>query len=208
MLFASSGAVHGRGAGRPARTPEDCAAAPLPGEPNAGYGLAKRLMEHEAHLATSAGEADVVVARLWAFLGPLLPLDIHYAAGNFVADALGGRAIHVKGNLATVRSYLYPTDLVVWLLAALTRGRPGVAYNIGSDVDTTIGELATTVAAVSGSTAGLRIPDRTSEYPADRYVPDVSRARAELGVRQTVGLADAIDRTLSWHTTASIGDRT
>jgi nucleoside-diphosphate-sugar epimerase len=37
--------------------------------------------------------------------------------------------------------------------------------------------------------------------PAERYVPDVTRAESELGLRPTVSLADGIKRTVEWHTT-------
>lgn len=203
VLVASSGVVHGRGADRPALVPEDCAGTPSPGERSYAYGVAKRVAEQDAIAATAAGNVDAVIARLWAFIGPYLPLDAHYAAGNFVADALAGRPIHVKGDPATVRSYLYPVDLVVWLLAILTRGRSAAAYNVGSETETTIGELATTVARASNSTARVRSSGVAKQLPqqlcADRYVPDTRKARAELGVRQTVNLDDAVERTLDWH---------
>ena len=207
VLVASSGAVHGRGYGRSQKVDEDFETTLAHADPAATYGISKLRAEADAVRATEAGEADAVIARLWAFIGPLLPTDAHFAAGNFIADAVAGRPIAVKGDPATVRSYLYPVDLVVWLLAVLTRGRTAAAYNVGSDVETTIGELAMTVARISGSTAGIDLIGETAT--TDHYVPDTARIRKELHVNQTVFLDDAIERTLRWHRTAAafMGDR-
>ncbi len=192
FLLASSGAVHGFATQLQRQVPEYF---PTTSEASP-YGLAKRVAERHVRNMTEHGGIDAVVARLWAFAGPLLPLHAHFAFGNFVADALARRPIEITGNPRTVRSYLYPVDLVVWLLAVFTRGRGGIAYNVGSDVETTIDELATTIGRISGTSV------RSSGHgPASYYVPDTSRARHELAVAQTVALDDAVARTLAWHDT-------
>ncbi|MCX6445206.1 MAG: SDR family oxidoreductase, partial [Actinobacteria bacterium] len=57
--------------------------------------------------------------RLFAFYGPGLPLNRHFAIGNFVRDGMAGLPIQILGNPETRRSYMFPTDLVKWLLIAL-----------------------------------------------------------------------------------------
>ena len=91
MLFVSSGAVYG--ATRNAR--EDDAVESL-----TAYGQAKREAERLCD--------EAVIARAFAFLGPWLPLEAHFAAGNFLRDAMRGGPILVRGDGTALRSYLHP----------------------------------------------------------------------------------------------------
>jgi dTDP-glucose 4,6-dehydratase len=83
LLFTSSGAVYGQQPPNLSHIPEDFAGGPDPLKPGNAYHEGKRLAELLASIDNSAGFADVVIARVYALLGPRLPLDIHFAAGNF-----------------------------------------------------------------------------------------------------------------------------
>jgi nucleoside-diphosphate-sugar epimerase len=141
---------------------------------------------------------NFVTARAFAFLGPHLPLDAHYAAGNFLRDAHAGGPILVRGDGTALRSYLYPTDLVVGLLRLLLRGERGRAYNIGSDVSVSTGELARRIAAACVPSPEVIILSAQAPGPPNIYLCDISRARTELGLSVTVPLDEAIRRTLAW----------
>jgi UDP-glucuronate decarboxylase len=167
--------------------------------PNSAYHHAKVGAEERFNRALNHSSIEVVHARLFAFLAPLLPLDQHFAAGNFIRDAVNNSPIIISGDHRTVRTYMYGTDLVVWLIATAVLGRSGDAYNIGSPYETTIGELASQIARIAGSTAGVSFigtPDLT--LPAHRYVPCTTRTQRELGVTLDVRLEEAVERTLRW----------
>lgn len=162
-------------------------------DPPTLYGEGKRCAE----LIAAASEVPAVVVRGYSFLGPFLPLDAGYAASHFLRAALGGRAIEVN-NPAAVRGYLYAGELGQWLLTAMLRGRPRQIYDCGSDSPVTMAEFAALVAAQSDTPLSLVFPETDAALPADHYVPDLSIVSAELGLRPTVILNEAIRRTLRW----------
>ena len=141
-----------------------------------------------------------MVARLFCFLGPYQPLDSHFAIGNFIRDGLAGGPIRVKGDGTPQRSYLYAADLAIWLWTILFRGVEGYRYNVGSEEDVTIADLAHRVAEAFIPEVKVEI-EKVAEpgQVALRYVPADTARAAELGLRQWIGLDDAIGRTIRWH---------
>jgi dTDP-glucose 4,6-dehydratase len=205
LLFTSSGAVYGPQPRGVPLVPEDHAGAPDPLDPASAYAHAKRLAEHMVCSRGGSEALEVVIARGFAFVGPRLPLDEHFAIGNFVRDGLEGRPIRVNGDGTAVRSYLYGSDLAAWLWTLLFAGTPSRAYNVGSEEAITIRALADVVGAHFG--VGVDAPrSPASPEPGALYVPSTARARSELGLRQRVGLAEAIARTASHHTSEAPRD--
>jgi dTDP-glucose 4,6-dehydratase len=191
LLNVSSGAVYGAAAGKREGATEDDYDAARPVTP---YGLAKR----QAEALCAESHVDFVTARAFAFLGPHLPLDAHFAAGNFLRDAVRGGPILVRGDGTALRSYLYPTDLVAWLLRILTHGQRGRAWNVGSDEVVSTAELARLIASTVSPPAQVTIQSTQPQGPQNIYLPNVARARAELQLDVTVPLRDAIARTFAF----------
>lgn len=198
LLFLSSGAVYGPQPVDLPRLSETFRGGPDPLAPGNAYAIGKLAAEHlVAEWGRGSGTA-VVVARAFAFVGPHLPLDQHFAIGNFLADALAGRDILVQGDGTPYRSYLHASDLAAWLWTLLLQGSPGQAYNVGSDEGLPLAELAALVASIAGVSHRVLGTPRPGVVPA-RYVPDTLKAREELGLLQSISLAEAIRRTLAWH---------
>jgi dTDP-glucose 4,6-dehydratase len=197
FLYISSAAVYGRPRDGALMT-EDCSNCGTTPGPESAYGLGKRIAELRVCLHASSQNYEAVIARLGAFLGPMIPLAGGFAAGNFMADALAGRRIQVRGDGTAMRCYQYPTDLAVWLWTILLRGKPGEAYNVGGEVAVSVRELAECVGRAAGNLGvdilGQPVPGR----PSDRYCPPVEKAIYELGLENRIGLEEAIQRTLSW----------
>lgn len=199
LLLTSSGAVYGRQPLDLPRLVESYGGGPDPSSPLSAYAEGKRAAEF---LAATSG-LPVKIARGFAFVGAFLPLDTHFAAGNFIRDAVAGRTIEIRGDGTPLRSYLYAADLVVWLLAILLDGQNNRPYNVGSDQAVSIAELAETVAAVAGG-VGIRIHQSPSGQAPERYVPAIERARQELGLEVWTSLPEAFRRSLVWARSTSV----
>jgi dTDP-glucose 4,6-dehydratase len=200
FLLVSSGAVYGRQPPDVALIPEDHVIEP-PSRDDSPYASAKRAAE-SACLA-AADHLPIRVARCFAFVGPLLPLDGRFAIGNFIDDRIHDRPIRVSGDGTPVRSYMYAADLAVWLWTILLRGESGRAYNVGSETAVSIEDTAKIVArAAEPEVAVTRCIEPVAGQLASRYVPSTARARRELGLRQTVDLTEAVRRTIRWHRNA------
>ena len=100
---------------------------------------------------------DVLIARLFAFVGPYLPLDANYAVGNFLRDVLTGGPIQIAGDGTPFRSYLYAADLAIWLWTMLLRAPSGAPFNVGSPHAVTIAELARRVMQAAAPGTAIRI---------------------------------------------------
>ena len=191
MLNVSSGAVYGTAASKQTGASESDFAE---SEAVTPYGKAKR----EAERFCAGTSVDYVTARAFAFLGPHLPLDAHFAAGNFLRDAMRGVPIEVRGDGTALRSYLHPADLVVWLLRILIRGERGRAYNVGSDESVTTAQLARLIAESVRPKAEVVIQSVQPQGPQNIYLPNIARARTELKLDVAIRLQDAIARTVAY----------
>jgi len=194
FLYVSSGAIYGPQPTTLSHIPET-----YEGHPTTSYGQGKKVAEQMC-LDASKGQFDCVIARPFAFVGPYLPLDAHFAIGNFIRHCLHNEPITITGDGTPLRSYLYTSDLVAWLWRILLSGKPGRTYNIGSDEAVSILDLARLVREVAGTHNEIAVRDQPVEgaFPA-RYVPSVDRAKTELALTKRISLPEAIHRTLTWH---------
>ncbi|MFO1431431.1 MAG: NAD-dependent epimerase/dehydratase family protein [Candidatus Competibacteraceae bacterium] len=200
FLFTSSGAVYGRQPSEMTHIPEDYAGAPSTVDTGSAYGQAKRVSEFMSAMYGRVYGFDTMIVRLFAFAGPLLPLDAHYAVGNFLRDVLGGGPVRIAGDGTPYRSYLYAADLAIWLWTILFRGKPAYPYNVGSPQGLTIADLARTVVRVVAPGTGIEIARRpVPGIPPSRYVPHTERAETELNLHPWIPLEEAVRRMAEWY---------
>jgi dTDP-glucose 4,6-dehydratase len=200
FLFTSSGAVYGKQPPEMTCLPEEYAGAPPPADPASGYGQAKRVSEFMSMMYGRVFGFDALIARLFAFVGPLLPLHLNYAIGNFIRDALRGGPVRIQGDGTPYRSYLYAADLAIWLWTILLRGKPAHPCNVGSEHDLTIAQLARTVVDVVAPGTQIEIAGHpVLGAPPRRYVPSTIRAQEELGLQSWISLEEGIRRMSAWY---------
>jgi nucleoside-diphosphate-sugar epimerase len=201
FLLTSSGAVYGKQPPEMTHVPEDYPGAPDCTNARSAYGEGKRVAELLCAIHARKHGLQTKIARCFAFVGPYLPLDAHFAVGNFIRDGLAGGPIRVNSDGTPYRSYLYAADLAIWLWTILFRGEAARPYNVGSGHALNIAELAEQVAGFFPSRSDVVIAKKpVSGRAADRYVPSVERAVEELGVDVWIPMAEALRRTIELST--------
>ena len=162
----------------------------FPCNPVTAYGKGK-LRAEELCLQSSL---DCMIARCFAFVGPQMPLDAHFAIGNFIGNCLRNEPIVIKGDGTAIRSYMYSTDLTEWLLTILVKGSKGNAYNVGSDDAISISDLAHKVRRVLSAENPVEIKKpRLDGCLPSRYLPSIEKAKTLLSLELRVGLEKAIE---------------
>lgn len=199
VLYFSSGAVYGNQPWELERVPESWMGGPNCLDPRATYAEAKRAAEMLCAIYAKQHAIQVPIARIFALLGPYLSLDIHFAAGNFIRDAMARKPIVVNGNGLPQRSYLYAGDLTTMLWHLLVCGKSVEPYNLGSDEGISIADLARLIGRVLGRPEVKILGADDRGWNLGRYVPDTSKLKAELGLERTVSLEESIRRTALWN---------
>lgn len=180
IVFASSSAVYGHVYRSPIQEDD-------PTTPSSPYGETKVNFERALHWYAEANGLAAVSLRLFDVAGASETSgERHDPETHLVPlllEAAAGKRDEVRLASIGLRDYMHVVDAAhahVLALESLTRPRPGhVAYNIGSGNGLRIGEVVEAVRAVTGEYVPVRI--ESTSYDGLGWVPDISRAKAELG---------------------------
>lgn len=192
ILHTSSGAVYGISKGNTMQFEEknatnyDCE--------RTNYGAIKLSSEKLLQEYAESHSHHIANPRLFTFMGPHLSLNDHFAIGNFLLDGLENRSIRVKGNPESIRSYMYPTDLVVWLIRILENplSQP---LNVGSEKNLTMRELGSLISLMT-SRKDLTFVNLSEEINC--YWPSTSNTRKYYAVDETISLEEGLRRWIYW----------
>src|SRR5205807_3692577 len=111
-----------------------------------------------------------------------------------------GEPLTVYGDGAQTRSLCYVDDLVAGALAVL-EGPDPMPFNIGTQDEVTMLELARMVKRVSGSSSEIEFRPLPQDDPRQRR-PDTTRARTILGWAPHTSMEDGLRRTLEYFRSA------
>ncbi len=195
FLFVSSGAVYGDARSEQHRFSEEDSTAPDPMNAASAYGEGKRFAELLCRLYHDNHQLETTIARCFAFVGPHLPLDAHFAIGNFLRDALEKKPIVIKSDGQSQRSYLYAADLMIWLWTILFKGEPCRPYNVGSEHALTIKQLAEKVHETLQLNESVQIG---TGGKTSCYVSDTTRAQQELSLKEWVSIEESVRKYFDW----------
>ena len=197
FLLCSTGAVY-----QPKNKPLDEEDPLIPLDAPLSYGRIRRQVEDQCKEACATNEIPLKIVRGFTFAGPRLPLDRNFAFGNFIRDVLQGEKIKVKDG-TPFRSYLYSSDMTIWLWKILLNGKKNFPYNVGSSTEITISMLAKRIVNVvrhsdkrdlQESAISLATSGQTSGY----YVPQTRRIISEMNLGKTTSLDRSIKKTINY----------
>jgi dTDP-glucose 4,6-dehydratase len=200
FLLTSSGGIYGPQPADLEALPENWAWSPELNVVSTAYSQAKRTAEHLCALYRDAYGIEAVIARCFAFVGQDLPLDVHFAIGNFIRDALEEEVITVSGDGTPLRSYLDQRDLARWLWLLLIDGHDGEIYNVGSDYAISIADLAYLVRDLLAPSKNVLVLGQSdTDAVRNRYVPNISKIMLLHGVKPEYSLVEAIQSAAAGH---------
>jgi len=200
FLLTSTGSCYGKQPSKIMNIPETYVGAPMTNDQNFNFsilGEAKRASEILTSVYSQKFSIETKVARCFSFIGPYMPLNIHYAIGNFIADAIKGEVINIKGDGKPFRSYMYASDLVVWLLTILFNGKDNEIYNVGSEQSISIYELAKKVSELASKKIKINLENKNINEHKDRYIPSTKKVRKELNLTMKINLDTAILKSIA-----------
>jgi nucleoside-diphosphate-sugar epimerase len=134
-------------------------------------------------------------ARCFAFIGKWLPRDQHFAIGNFINDGLLNKSIKVKSRVKTFRSYMHSDDLIYWLTKIGFNSKLNTnIFDVGSDKPIEIKQLARMISKIFRKKISFR---KINPKITDKYLPDIRKAKKELGLTLTYNLKKSILLTIN-----------
>ncbi len=204
FLFLSSGAVYGKQPENIVHVDESFLGGPNVLSLGSAYAEGKRAAEFLVSQIGRQTGIETIIGRAFAFVGPFLPLDTHFAIGNFILSCLKNETIHIRGDGTPLRSYLYASDLSGWLLTLMAFGKDQNAYNVGSEKEHSIRDLADCVSKVAKTHLNRTIDvivsgKPQSDKPREIYCPSTQKIKKEFNVKEEITLSEAIEKTFNWH---------
>jgi len=204
VLNVSSGLIYGAQPVDLTGIREDFLGGPDTNTAMSTYVEGKRMAEVLCSIYRSQQRMDIVTVRPFAFIGPYQKLDQPWAIINFISDAINGGPIRILGDGQTIRSYMYPSDMVAWILNILVNGQCGNAYNVGSDDEITLIDLARNIASFFPQKLEISSNLAPVSNRKSRLIPDVSCVENALKLRAVVKLEEALKRSIEWFKDGSV----
>jgi nucleoside-diphosphate-sugar epimerase len=196
ILFLSSGAVYGN-RDKNISFKEDMKIAPSTNDLNFDISVlaeAKRCAEMLLMIFSKNSNCKINIARCFSFVGPFMPLNIHYAIGNFLKDAIQKKKIIINGNPKTKRSYLYFSDLTIILWKILLSNKNQEIYNVGSDNQIDMLNLAKKIKKISPKIS-IEFKNKIQKEKPNFYVPNINKIKKHFGFKIKNKIDKAIKKT-------------
>jgi len=210
VLLASTSEVYGSTVSARFREDDDLVLGP-PTQGRWSYACSKALDEFLALAYHRERGLPVVIARLFNTVGPRQTGRYGMVIPRFVAQALAGGPITVYGEGTQTRAFCHVGDTVRALVGLAGDERAvGQVFNVGSDHEVTINDLAERVRRIVNPEAPIvHVPYDEAYAPGFRdmlrRVPDITKLRQFLGFEPSMPI-DGIIESVRDHIAAH-GDR-
>jgi len=173
------------------------------------YATSKAAVEHYIFAQHQRNGLEFVVYRLFNIYGPRLDsLGAGRVIAVFLDRFLSGKPVQVHGDGSQTRTFCYVEDAAKGIVqGSLSPTSANTVMNIGTDIETSVLELAETMKSVGGFSSAIEtIPhvevfgDSYEDIP--RRVPDVTRIRELVGWQSKTSLEDGLRETIKYFSNA------
>ncbi len=203
VVLASTSEVYGKGVRVPFREDDDVVLGPTD-KSRWAYAASKMVDEFLALAYYREKGLPVVIARLFNTVGPRQTGRYGMVVPRFVSQALRGVPLTVYGDGTQSRCFCDVSDTVRALVGLTTHpDAVGRVFNVGSQEEISIRDLAERVLAVTGSRSPIHFIPYDQAYAPGfedmaRRVPDTGRIEALLGWRPQIALDTTLTRVADW----------
>jgi len=169
------------------------------------YACSKAIDEFLALAYWREKKLPTVVVRLFNTVGPRQTGQYGMVIPTFVKQALSGRPLTVFGTGEQTRCFGFVQDVVGALINLMERDEAvGEVFNVGSNEEVTIMELARRVKELTGSKSEIVTVPYDEAYEEGfedmpRRVPDISKVGALTGFRPTVTLDQILQSVIEYY---------
>ena len=190
VLFASSGATFGE----PKHLPID---EQTPQHPQSPYAITKMVSEHYLRFYKAQHGLDFTAFRYGNVYGPRQdPSGEAGVVAIFIARFLARQSVKIFGDGQQTRDYVYAGDLAELNVLGLAKGG-GECYCIGTNKRTSVNEIHSALAQITGYTAPVEyLPKRAGDV-RDAQI-DAGLAERELGWTPRTSLHEGLSATLNF----------
>lgn len=168
------------------------------------YSTSKAVGEHFCFAYRNRG-LPVTIVRYFNIYGPRLDaVDAGRVVTIFMGQILSGKDVTVIGDGSQTRCFTYVSDAVhATMQAGLLPEAEGEIFNIGTDFELSILDLAKLMIELSGATSKIRFIEQEERYgpryeDVPRRVPDNTKMRKVLGTEIRVGVREGLEQTIDW----------
>ncbi len=197
FLYTSSSEIYGHAEIVP--TPENYWGKVNPNGIRSCYDESKRFSEALIMSYYREYDLDVRIQRPFNVYGPRLREDGSYGrvVSRFIYQALKGEDLTIFGDGNQTRAFLYVDDWVEGTLKMLGKGLKGEIFNIGSDKEVKIIDLAKTIILITESSSRIKfLPPRQDDPP--RRAADITKVKEKLGWEPRIPLEEGLRKTIEW----------
>jgi UDP-glucuronate decarboxylase len=166
--------------------------------PRACYDEGKRCAETLFFDYYRQHNLKIKVARIFNTYGPRMHPNDGRVVSNLIVQALRNEPITLYGDGSQTRAFCYVDDLINGFVALMATGDEVTGpINLGNPIETSVGELAEMIVALTGSRSATVYRPLPIDDPVQRC-PDITQAQSILGWQPRTALKDGLSRTIAY----------
>lgn len=164
--------------------------------PRACYDEGKRFAETLVNTFRKVHQLDTKIMRLFRTYGPRLKLNDGHMLSDFIDASLNNRDLVINGDESFSSSLCYVSDAVN-AAVNLMNSEFGGPYNVGSDQDVKLVDVAKKVLELTGSQSKVVFKEPL-EFLSPLMLPKIEAVKKDLGWFPIVRLEDGLKKTIDY----------